>query len=176
MPTTFAGQLRSFARAVDIVDDATFDGVRKLIVRYVEKDLGAQYFELMREQTVGGRRGLSMSWSSLDSANAWPVETEPGVYTNMVTAAYGQRRPLWAVSGDDSPLGQGRAINDEWSRLGDLPTSYSPMAQNEDTRTLVVVPLRRKQPLGVFYFESASTIAITDVAKEELRLLGGSRS
>jgi len=172
MPTTFAGQLRSFARAVDIVDGTTFDGVRDLIVRYVEKDLGAEYFELMREQTVGGGRGLSMFWSSLDTPNAWPVQSETGSYTNAVCAAYCERRPVWAVSRDDAPLGRGGVIDDEWSLLGDLPTPYEPMAESGDTRTLVVVPLVRKQPLGVFYFESASTIAITDVAKAELRLLG----
>jgi hypothetical protein len=172
VPTTFAGQLRSFARAVDIVDGSTFDGVRRLIVRYVEKDLGGQYFELMREQAVGGGPGLSMFWSSQDSPNAWPLVTESGACTNLITAAYCERRPVWAVSRDDAPVGGGGAIDDQWSQLKDLPTTYTPMAPNGDTRTVVVLPLVRKQPLGVFYFECDSTLAITDVAKQELRLLG----
>jgi hypothetical protein len=172
MPTTFASQLRSFARAVDIVDDATFDGVRKLIVRYVEKDLGAHYFELMREHAIGHGRGLGMFWSSRDTPNAWPLRTEAGAYTNAVTASYAERRPVWAVSPDEAPLGRAVAMSDEWSQLPDLPAPYLPMAESGDTRTLVVVPLVRKQPLGVLYFESAECITVTEVAKLELRLLG----
>lgn len=117
MPNTFAGQLRSFARAVDIVDDSTFDGVRKLIVRYVEKDLGAQYFELMREQAVGGLRGLSMFWSSLDTPNAWPVRSGGDSFTNIITAAYGERRPVWAVTSDDAPLDKCESISTDVAKL-----------------------------------------------------------
>jgi hypothetical protein len=46
--STFAAQLRQFAKSVDIVSDSIFDRVRELVHKYVQTELGAEYFELMR--------------------------------------------------------------------------------------------------------------------------------
>src|SRR5215470_11956330 len=96
---TFANQLRHFARSVDIVDDGTFDGVRQLIYRYVRAELGAAYFELMREQSMErySATGLKMFWSSDEADHTWAVQGQDGTYTNLVTLAFGEKQPLWIV-------------------------------------------------------------------------------
>ena len=46
---------------VDIVDDEIFDRVRQLIYKYVKNELGAAYFELMREQQLDVDSGLRLA-------------------------------------------------------------------------------------------------------------------
>jgi hypothetical protein len=170
--STFANQLRHFARSVDIVDDETFDRIRQLIYRYVKNELGASYFELMQEQTLEGDPGLRMFWSSEERDHTWRLRRQDGSFSNLVTLAFAQEQPLWVVDGDKKALGDADKLEDDWSHNTNLPT-YEPMVDGA-VRTLVVLPLRRKRPLGVCYFESSQHMGITDVAKTELLLLAES--
>ena len=172
-PYTFAYQLRRFARSVDIVDDSIFDRVRQLVYKYVRSELGAAYFELMREQDIGGSPGLRMFWSSEDRDHSWLVNQADGSFSNPITMAFGQQQPLWIVDADKAPLADSASLRDEWSHSDQL-TTYQPVADNESIRTLVVLPLRRKRLLGVCYFECGDYIGITDVARMELKLLAES--
>jgi hypothetical protein len=165
---TFAGQLRHFARSVDIVDDEIFNGVRGLIVRYVRTELDAEYFELMREETLGGEPVLKMFWSSDDREHSAPVRRE-GAYTNPLTLACGTDQPLWIVGADKKPLRESPELVDEWSGCALLPP-YRPSSE-QSIRTVVVLPLRRRRVLGIYYFESCTHLGITDVAKVELGTL-----
>ncbi len=166
---TFANQLRLFARSVDIVDDEIFDRVRSLVYKYVKSELGAAYFELMREEPLDRQLGLKMFWSSEDRDHFWRVSRDDGSYCNLVTQAFAEERPMWIVDRDRKPLSESGALEDEWSGHTDLlPYEQSGV---ESIHTLVILPLRRKRPLGVFYFESSSHIGITDVAKGELQVL-----
>jgi hypothetical protein len=166
---TFAGQLRHFARAVDIVDDEIFDRVRQLIYKYVKTELGAAYFELMRDQLIDSEPALKMFWSSEDSDHLWLLRRPDGSYTNPVTAAFSQDQPLWVVRRDKGTLVDAETLCDEWSHLADLPL-YKPVV-DQSIRTLIVLPLKRKRLLGVCYFESSTHLGITDVAKLELQTL-----
>lgn len=167
--STFAGQLRHFARSVDIVDDPTFDQFRRLIYRYVKNELDAAYFELLREEPMDDESALRMFWSSEDRDHNWHVRRHDGTYSNVVTLAFGRQQPLWIVGRDRAPLERAAGIEDQWSGNEDLP-AYTPTA-DQAIRTLIVLPLRRRRLLGVCYFECSSYIAITDVAKSELQLL-----
>jgi hypothetical protein len=167
---TFAAELKHFAKSVDIVDDKTFDGVRKLIYRYVRTELDAEYFELMSEQAIGSERGLRTFWSSEEKDHVWPIRSPDGAFTNPVTAAFVSDRPLWIVSQDKEPLSDSAAYEDQWSHTAELP-AYHPTV-DQAIRTTVVVPLRRRRVLGVYYLETGSYVAITDIAKTELQLLG----
>jgi hypothetical protein len=167
--STFANQLRHFARAVDIVDDEIFDRVRQLIYKYVKNELGAAYFELMRDQLMDQELALKMFWSSEDTDHLWPVRRSDGSYTNAVTAAYAEGQPLWIVNPTKGTLAEAEKLDDEWSHVTDLP-HYRPVVE-QSIRTLIVLPLRRKRRLGVCYFESSTHLGITDVAKLELQLL-----
>jgi len=168
---TFAGQLRHFARAVDIVDNDVFDRVRGLVYKYVKNELGAEYFELLRDQVIDGdaEPALKMFWSNEDKDHFWRVRGVERLYTNLVTQAFGQDQPLWVVAQDRQPLRQAEKLEDQWSHSAELSPYYPPVDQ--PFRTLVALPLRRRIPLGVFYFESRSYLGITDVAKEELLTL-----
>jgi len=167
---TFANQLRHFARAVDIVDDAIFDRIRELVYRYVKNELGAEYFELLREQPIAGQPGLKMFWSSENLNHFWPVRGADTLYTNLVTQSFGQNQPLWVVGKDKRPLREAEELQDQWGHDVEL-SSYEPSVEQQ-TRTLVAMPLRAKAPLGLYLFESCSYLGITEVAKTELRILG----
>jgi len=171
---TFANQLRHFARSVDIVDDSTFDGVRQLIYRYVRNELGAAYFELLREQPMErySATGLKMFWSSDEQDHTWPMREQDGAYTNLITLAFGEKQPLWIVDRGKHVLKGAGELTDEWSGNKDLG-SYEPVSDT-DVRTLVVLPLRRKRLLGACYFECSEYLGITDVAKKELQILAES--
>ena len=166
---TFAGQLRHFARSVDIVDDRIFERVRELMYKYVKDELGAAYFELMRGQTFDGDPALKMFWSIDDTDHHWPITKPDGSYTNVVTMAFAKHQPLWIIDRDKRSLGEADKLEDQWSHNLDLP-HYQPV-KDQPVRMLVVLPLRRQRPLGVCYFESAAHIGITEVAKVELLLL-----
>jgi hypothetical protein len=168
--STFAGQLRHFARSVDIVDDATFDQFRRLIYRYVKNELDAAYFELLREQAMDHDAALKMFWSSEDRDHNWPVRRADGTYSNVIALAFGEQRPLWIVGQDHEPLDRAAGLEDQWFHNADLP-GYEPSA-DKAIRTLIVLPLRRRRILGVCYFECSSYLGITDVATTELQLLG----
>jgi hypothetical protein len=167
--STFAGQLRHFARSVDIVDDEIFDRVRTLIVRYVRTELDAEYFSLMREESLGGEPVLKMFWSSDDREHSAAVRTREGGYSNPLTQAFATDRALWIVGADKKPIRDSTELVDEWSHCDTLPP-YQP-SSDQPIRTAVILPLRRRRVLGVYYFESCSPLGITDVAKVELAML-----
>lgn len=167
--STFAGQLRHFARSVDIVDDRIFENVRHLMYKYVKDELGAAYFELMQAQTFNDGPALKMFWSIDEKDHLWPIRRPDGSNTNIVTLAYERQQPMWVVDPERRPLDEADKLQDQWSGNVDLPP-YAPV-KDQPVRMLVVLPLRRQTDLGVCYFESSAHIGITDVAKAELQLL-----
>jgi hypothetical protein len=169
---TFAGQLKHFAKSVDIVDDDVFDRVRQLIYKYVRSELEAAYFELAREQDIDGHSGLRMFWSSEDRDHNWRLQNDDQTYVNCITRAVAVDRPMWVVGTDKTPLVEAQTYEDLWSRGTDLPR-HKPSVDHP-IKTLVVVPLRRRRVLGAYYFESPAYIGITDVAKKELMQLADS--
>lgn len=169
--TTFAGQLRHFARSVDNVDDHIFDSVRSLMLAYVRNELGVSYFEVMREHSMDGEPGLKMFWSNDEQDHSWRIHQSDGTPTNLITRAFAEQKALWVVGQDKKALAPeaGQKLEDAWSQSEDL-SPYQPTA-GEPVKTLIVLPLRRKRPLGVCYLESSTYLGITDVAKTELKLL-----
>jgi hypothetical protein len=170
---TFASQLRHFARSVDIVDDNIFDRVRGLVYKYVRNELGAEYFEVLREQPIEDEPALKMFWSSEDSDHFWRIRGSDGSFTNPITQAFGQNQCLWVVGNDRKPLRQADKLEDEWSGTINL-SRYQPVV-DKGIRTLVAVPLHRR-PHSIYYFESCAHLGITEVAKSELQILGDALS
>ena len=175
--STFAGQLKLFAQTVDIVDDGTFDSVRQLVYRYVVTELGALYFELLYEESVGNgdrQTWLRTLWSSDERNHFWPVLSPDGRYSNPVAQAFDLGRPMWLVSTDKTPLEQADNYEDQWSHVTDMPRYQS--AVDQPARTVVIIPLHYRRPLGVCYMEVSDCIQITDVARVELQHLGAAIS
>jgi hypothetical protein len=79
---------------------------------------------------------------------------------------------MWVVTADETPLDAEppSEYEDQWSGVRDLPHHQS--ASRREVRTLIVVPLRRKRPLGAFIIESPERLEATEVARSELGLLG----
>lgn len=80
--------------------------------------------------------------------------------------------PMWIVAGDKAPLADAEMCQDEWSHATALPRHHP--SATLSVKTVVIVPLRRRRPIGVYYFESRAYIGITEVAKQELLRLGDS--
>jgi len=170
--STFAGQLTHFAESVDIVDDARFDNVRDLVYRYVSNQLSGEYFELLRQESGGNgdrQSWLRTFWSSAERQHVWPIHSEGDSYTNPVTDAFDNDRPMWIVSPAKDPLDQADQQHDLWSGTANL-SRYRP-SSNQSIRTVVILPLSLQRRYGVYCIESSRYIEITDAAKLELRRL-----
>lgn len=170
---TFAVHLRQFARSVDTVDKSTFDGVRELVIHYSRRELGdSAYFELLREQPSQFGPVLHTFWSSEEKWQVLPAVEEDGSYGSVIAESFGRECPMWVVTADETPLdAEPRSeYEEQWSGVRDLPLHRS--ASRREVRTLIVVPLRRKRPLGAFIIESADRLETTEIARGELAMLG----
>jgi hypothetical protein len=139
--STFAGQLKHFAESVDIVDDTRFDSVRELVYRYVVKQLGGEYFELLRRESGGDgdkQSWLRTFWSSDERPHFWAIRSDDGSYTNPVTDAFDNERPMWIVSPEKDPLDEADKHHDLWSKTSNL-SRYRP-SSSEPIRTVVILP------------------------------------
>ena len=99
---TFAELLRQFAFSIDIVSESTFNRVREHVVEYMKNELEAAYFGLMTRSVINGQPGLQTTWST-EQGSAITIRNGEG-YTQQVSLAFDQRRPLWVVSRDGTPL------------------------------------------------------------------------
>jgi hypothetical protein len=169
---TFAELLRQFAYSVDIVDQATFNRVRHYVVEYMRSELDTAYFGLMTRSVIDGQPGLQTTWSSVDQGSATTIKTGQD-YTRQVSLAFDQRRPLWVVATDGTPLREvpdSTGYLDQWSGLTGLPRYVPPV--DEPMKTSIMLPLVRSgRPLGVMYLESIAYVEATPVAKKELQML-----
>lgn len=169
---TFAELLRQFALSVDIVGQGTFNRVRDYVVDYMKNELEAAYFGLMTRSVIDGQPGLQTIWSSVDQGSATTIRSGEG-YTRQVSLAFDQRRPLWVVSEDGTPLrdvADSAGYIDLWSGTTDLPR-YVPRV-DEPMKTSIMLPLvRTGRPLGVIHLESTAHVEATPVAKNELQML-----
>jgi hypothetical protein len=104
-----------------------------------------------------------------------PIRASDGSYTNPVTAAFDNVRPMWVVSSDNKePLDVAEKYQEMWSSAPEL-SRYRP-SSDHPIRTLIVLPLSFRNRIGAFCIESSEYIEITDVAKSELRRLADALS
>lgn len=171
--STFAGQLKHFAQTIDIVDSNTFDQIRDLVCKYVTHELNSDYFELLKGETGdngGDQLWLRTFWSSEDKSHLWPMRAGSGSYTNPVTDAFDNARPMWIVSAEGrQSLDVAEHYVDMWSGAQNLSKYRS--ATGQSIRTIIILPLSFRRLIGIFCIESSEYIGITDVAKWELRRL-----
>jgi len=168
--STFASQLDHFAQSVDIVDKDIFDNVRELVVSYTQS-FGATYFELVKK-TIFGRDQLSLQrfWSSDDGVRqlAWPVRSENAAYTNMISQSFCTRMPMWIIGQKNETLDKPPYI-DLWSKTTDHPRYDAP--SSSDIKTLIILPLCTIYDFGAFYVEIPKRLTLTDVSRQEFKLL-----
>ncbi|HZC99218.1 MAG TPA: GAF domain-containing protein [Actinomycetes bacterium] len=166
---SFADYLKQFALSVDIVSDDTFNRVRNLVVSYMRDELEAAYFGLMAKQSINRAPGLRTIWSSAGQEHATTIKDD-NQYTRHVSIAFDQRKPLWIVAKDETPLRDAAEYIDLWSDITDLPRYVPPV--DKPMKTSIMLPLVRSgRALGVIYLESTAYVEATEVAKEELDVL-----
>jgi hypothetical protein len=166
---TLAGQLEHFAQSVDIVDDRTFEAVRRLVYQYVTTELKGAYFELMKEQiTENGDREIRIQtfWSSQNRHHLWTVHADQN--NNPVAEAFRMGSPLWLLDTNKEPLTEAGRYKDYWSGLTRM-TAYQPSVP--PVRTLLAVPLFCRRRLGVYFIEIPEYIERNNVATTELKRL-----
>lgn len=167
---TYAGELRHFVESIDIVSDQTFREIRDLVWKYLTDQLEAEYFEIMYRTSIGPRPSLKAHWSSRDEELAWSIHGDEGAYSNPITAAFDNNKPLWLVSPDDSELARAAEVRDQWSRLTKLPP-YQPLVLRP-IRTAIVVPLPLHPTYGLYFVETRKSVSFNETGKEELHALG----
>jgi predicted RNA-binding protein with RPS1 domain len=169
---SFGELLKQFALSVDIVSETTFNRVRDYVVEYMRNELETAYFGLMTRSVIDGQPGLQTTWSSADQGSATTIRTGDG-YTRQVSLCFDQRRALWVVSKDGTPLREVRdpdGFVDLWGGATQLPMYMAPV--DEPMQTSIMLPLvRMGRPLGVMYLESVAHVEATPVAKGELMTL-----
>ena len=166
----FGGQLRHFARSVDIVDDRTFDEVRDLVYSYLQIEFEASYLSLAIEHPINGRPGLKTDWNSEGGERSTTIQTPEGKYTSHISVAFAEGKPLWIVNPDHRPLRWVSEYADQWSSIAELPNYVAPV--NRDMRTSIIVPLLRwTRPIGIVCLESTSSMDSTGPAKDGLELI-----
>jgi hypothetical protein len=169
---SFGELLKQFALSVDIVGEVTFNRVRDYVVEYMRNELDTAYFGLMTRSVIDGQPGLQTTWSSADQGSATTIRTGDR-YTRQVSLCFDQRRALWVVSNDGTPLREVREPDgfvDLWGGATNLPMYMAPV--DEPMQTSIMLPLvRMGRPLGVMYLESVAHVEATPVAKHELMTL-----
>lgn len=169
--TTFGNDLLRFALTIDIVDANTYEKVKRMVGRYMGRELDTGYFGLMEGQVVEGEPGLATTWATDDRKGSMRLRGDDGKYTKQVAVAFDRQVPLWVVSARGEELqGDGVVYRDLWSRLDhdELPKYTSPLA-GEAMRTSIMVPIVHSGvSRGLMYLESPVYVEALEVARQEL--------
>jgi hypothetical protein len=175
MGETFGQRLKQFALAVDVVDQATFKGVWRLVLQYVSRDLELAYWALLTEGEVNRHPGLLARECSNNSNPSFGLKTAEDCYTGLAAYSFAEAKPLWIVSPDKQPLSPDTPLRDDWSGTRSLPHFDQPAELG--IMTMILVPLRwNGRTFGVLDLQSSQYYELTKIATEELELLAATLS
>ena len=173
---SFATYIVQFARTVDIVDDRTWEELRKLITRYAVDDLKMDYFEFVKEAPVDDGSGhllpgLTSVWTSEGAGLGAGrlLRTPTNEYNGHAAYVFDTGNPLWVVGANEEPLDEATDFTDLWKGETDLPR-YAAVV--DGMRVSVLVPIiKGKRVLGVLGLESRSFRRPSRVGRAEIRRL-----
>jgi len=173
---SFATYIVQFARTVDIVDDRTWEELRKLITRYAVDDLKMDYFEFVREAPVddgSGRLlpGLASVWTSEGAGlgTGRLLRTPTNEYNGHAAYVFATGNPLWVVGENEEPLEEATGFIDLWKGETEIPR-YAPVV--DGMRVSILVPIfKGRRVLGVLGLESRSCRRPSRVGRAEIRRL-----
>ena len=173
---SYATYIVQFARTVDIVDDRTWEELRRLITRYAVDDLKMDYFEFAKEAPVDDGSGqllpgLTSVWTSEGSGLGAGrlLRTPTNEYNGHAAYVFDTGNPLWVVGSNEEPLDEATDFIDLWKGETELPR-YAAVV--DGMRVSVLVPiLKGRRVLGVLGLESRSCRRPSRVGRAEIRRL-----
>jgi len=136
---SFGTELNRLALAVSLINDSTWNDLKKVLGDYFLQTVGVHYFQLLVDGVrVGGQPGLEGIWSSDERREMEPVFVD-GNYFGMRSLAYHKGKYLWVVARDKGLLSQDQDLIDLWQDEMPLPRYQPPT--DEPGRTCIVAPL-----------------------------------
>lgn len=167
---TFGENIRNFAWTVDIVDDYTFDEVKRKIQEYLLEQSDITLIKLLIDQKVDFEPGLGTEWSVGGEKWSQQIKDKDGNYRGLAPYVYDTGMALWVTDAKQRHLRTGEDYIDSWSDTppGDLPRYMS----SAEIRTTIILPLRSEGKIfGVATFDSDKYLKFSYPAKKEFELL-----
>lgn len=175
MAITFAGQLKNFAYAVDIIDEESYQDIRDLILDYTRRVLDIDFTRQLVMSEVDGEQALMPYGLSTEGKYvSIRMRNDGGELKTQAAYCLAHDCPLWIVSGDpEQPyLSETTVFNDLWKHAKDIPPYRYPAGEKRDVpiKTSILIPLRLHGLVnGVLNFETQEYLEITRMAKSELK-------
>jgi hypothetical protein len=153
----FINELRHFSRSIDIVDESTYQDIKKLITDFFSEKLGFCFVEILKSEVQRNSRReiLRTYWTFPKTDNIDdPVIDSSGNPTTQTSYSYFYKSGYWIVSKDKCPLMNANGYIDLWgSNLESIPGYQS--ANQFNIYTSVIVPIRQKNKIwGIINLES----------------------
>nr|CAA6824597.1 MAG: Unknown protein [uncultured Thiotrichaceae bacterium] len=177
MHSTFAGQLKNFAYAVDIIDEESYQDIRDLILDYSRRVLDIDFTRQLVLSEVDGEQALMPYGPSIEGKYiSISMRNNDGQLKTQAAYSLANDCPLWIISDDPEHLhlSEANAFKDLWKGATDIPTYRYPSGEKRDVpiKTSILIPLRlHGQVTGVLNFETQEHLEITKMAKAELKLI-----
>jgi hypothetical protein len=186
MKLTFAEELASFARSVDILRRGELDQVLRAAIRYLEGNFEISKMERLVERVFRGVPHLAQTLDKEDEYEPYPVRDEEGRAHGINAYAFISKRCLWVIPEDEEQtLEASTAYSELWTpeepadlpHYLRLPGTEGDERQPRSTRTLIAIPIvSRGITTSLIYFESDSCIKSNERARRELELIANAVS
>jgi hypothetical protein len=177
---SFGKTLLHFSYACDLVDEATFERIRDLILDYTKRVLEIENNRFLIEGEKGGKEKVLLPYGLATEGNyqVIAVKDAKGRILSLAGYAYTYNVPLWVVGAEKNQDLRNRKmtdLRDLWSNKKRLPGYWFP--EGTDSKkpigTCVLIPMTRDdgKVIGVQIFETEKRLDITQGAKDELKAI-----
>ena len=170
----FGAALYEFGSTVDIVDKQLFQEVKELLDRYLGKELGFDFYEVLVEgwtKTGGGPLRVLSTLTVFEGGNYPDVPVGDG--TSQTAYSLVRDRALWITARDRGLLKKEKnEYVDGWTggAMPKFPQYWS--GNGFDIRTSIIQPLQNEHgAFGVINVESVQCLIPNRWAKEELTVI-----
>jgi hypothetical protein len=162
MSRTFGEDLELFAEAVRTIRQPDFEAILRTVKDYLSSSLSVSKIEVVRRQSRGHDLVLVPVIDKSDPYGAYGLFDREGRPNGQNAFSYIKQRNLWIISsGEEETLAKSKIYVDQWSdsHADEIPT-FVRFEENkrhrgdERTRTLICVPVYKKNITAVVYYES----------------------
>jgi hypothetical protein len=171
----FGIALHDFASAVDIADDDLKERLEDLLEKYLVKELGFNFYEVLLEEwesTKNGPRRI-LGTRIVFKGGTFPHVPIGDGTTQQTTYSFFKDRPLWITARDRGLLKKRKnKYVDSWTKKPIPKFPQYKSGNGFDIRTSIIQPLKNEQgAFGVINVESEQHLVCNQWAKHELELI-----
>ena len=173
---TFAHRLESFTLSADNVDNALFERIMRIIHNFSHDAIGVDAISVLIERAdIDADAPLVLVRAD---GKLTVVESHDPNKLDIRLHSYKTGKPLWVVGKNEGLLVNSDELLDQWSEYTGLTEYKAPPEINNQTKTSIVMPLRRQSSeiFGVVSFDSSRYEAISDRTRSEFEKIAESIS